>query len=95
MISVRVQLKGFLAWLVQNPDIAMTVRPGTTLSDLIVRLAVSSDDRLRNTILNAAGHPDRSLGYALDRQAIAYPRLAHTTIERDCRVTLFPLAAGG
>ena len=61
MISVRVQLKGFLAWLVPDPDIPMTVPRGTALRDLIVRLAVSSDDRLRSTLLNADGQPDRSL----------------------------------
>lgn len=95
MITVTIHLGGFLADLNSSPTVEMPVPPGTGLREVLVELGQQSAPRLHKAILWPDGSPDPSLMVSLDRRVIPPPKLADTAVEKDCRIDLVPLVAGG
>jgi len=95
LISVRVQLKGFLSRIVDEPKTELDVLRGTSVADVIVEVANHYGEGLRKVVLDGAGRVYGGMAISINGKAIPYQRLSEINIEKTCLIILTPLATGG
>jgi molybdopterin converting factor small subunit len=95
LISVKVQLRGVLSWIVNESDTIIEVAPGASLMDVVTMLGKRYGEELQKVLLGSDGAVYRGIAIFIDQETIPYHQLAKIKIERTCAITLIPLAAGG
>ena len=95
LISVKVQLRGVLSWIVNESDTLIDVAKGASLVDVLVILGKRYGKDLQKLLLDPDGAVSRSIVISIDEKTVPYHHFAKIKIERACAVTLIPLAAGG
>ncbi len=95
LISVKVQLRGVLSWIVHESDTVIEVAPGASLVDVVVTLGKRYGEEFRKFLLDPDGAVYRGIAIFMDEKTIPYHQLAKIKIDRTCVMTLIPLAAGG
>jgi len=95
LISVVVQLKGFLSRLVDEPKTELDVPRGTSVADVIVQVANHYGEGLRKAVLNGTGGVCAGMAISINEKTIPYQRLSEINIEKSCVIILTPIVAGG
>ena len=94
-ISVRVQLKGFLSRIVDEPETELDVPLGASVADVIVEVANHYGEGFRKVVLDGAGRVYGGMAISINEKVIPYQRISEINIEKTCLIILTPLAAGG
>ena len=94
-ISIKIQLKGFLARIVDEQEIELDVPAGSSVAGLITKLAIQSGTELKKVILDRDGSVYKGIAVSVNQEVIPYQRLAEIQIAEGSTVALIPLAAGG
>jgi molybdopterin converting factor small subunit len=94
-LKVRVKLLGFLAQLVEQAEVELEVEPGSTVADLIGRLAESSGSSFRGAILDWHGNLHGGIEVILNQEHVSALRISELELWEDSELAIIPLIGGG
>lgn len=92
---VHVKLLGFLKRWCEQPRLDVQVEAGSTVRDVIYRLADQLGDDFRRAILDWRGQLHGGVELVLNGQEISAQKMSEITLTGESELALIPMIAGG